>query len=153
MPLPTGWPPRAPSGYRSVRVYLTGTTTVLFSDNAYLFSQVANANTFTSLPVVPPGGERVNVIIPPTPWGSGPSNNNADPALNGAAGTVSTPMIWCHSITIQNTSASDIEISFDGVNVHGYVVANTTQTYSDRMEAGISLRGAGGVGTFKLEAW
>ena len=153
MALPTGWPPRVASGFRSIRVYIAGTTTALFSDHAYLFSQIPNANTFTPLPVVPPGGERVNVVVPLNPWGSGTSATSSDPILNGAAATPNTPMIWSHTITIYNTGSADIELSFDGTNVHGYVVAGTFQTYSDRMESGIAVRGAGGTGTFKIEAW
>lgn len=153
MAFPSSWPPRVPSGTRSIRFYLTGTTTVNFSDNAYIFADQTAANTYSPLPYVKPGS-RDAVTVPLTPVGSGRNANDANP--DPAAGAVAPPpakMIWARALRISNTGASDLEISFDGVNVHGYIKANTEVQYIDRFEAGIAVRGAGGTGTFRIEAW
>jgi len=60
-------------------------------------------------------------------------------------------MIWADYIRIINTGGGDIEISFDGINVHGFVGASTSVLYNHRREAGIALRGAGA--SFIVEAW
>lgn len=59
-------------------------------------------------------------------------------------------MIWAGTIRVIAETA-DVEISFDGVNVHGIIPAGTTHTYRNRYEAGIALRGVGA--TFTVEAW
>lgn len=156
MPFPATWPPRGASGTRSIRFYKTGTTTALFSDNGYIFADTTSANPYVALPFVPPGGERVTAAIgsPPIGGGRDAHDANSDPA----AGVIAPPpptMIWCRAIIIHNDSANAIEISFDGVNVHGFIPGGVTvvRTYFDRFEAGIALRGFGGVGGFKVEAW
>jgi hypothetical protein len=57
---------------------------------------------------------------------------------------------WSQALRIIATVA-DLEFSFDGVNVHGKVLAGTEVVYWDRHESGIALRGLGSV--FVLEAW
>jgi hypothetical protein len=57
---------------------------------------------------------------------------------------------WSQAIRVVATTA-DIEISFDGTNVHGKIVAGTEVIYWDRHESGIAIRGVGA--TFLLEAW
>lgn len=154
MAFPNTWPPRVPSGTRSLRVYLTGTTTALFSDNGFIFADVANANPYTPLPYVAPGGERTTVAVPATPWGSGKDNHDTNP--DPAAGPIIAPppkMIWCRALLIRAGSGGAVEFSFDGTNVHGSVAASGERLYFDRFEAGIALRGAGGTPTFTIEAW
>jgi len=162
MALPTGWPPRrTPQGNGALRFYVTGTATANFADNAFLFSQQAGTSVFQPLPVVPPGGGVstgiVSTVVPQ--WAGGGQNDLADP----------TPMVWSTMIRVVNmgTTEGDLQISFDGVTVHGLVWnANSAfngtlgfQTNQDmiyeRCEAGISVRGANGnvAVPFRIEAW
>lgn len=138
MPLPTTWPPRPPSGRRSIRFYKTGALTANFADNAWIFADAANlANTYTPLPVVAPGS---NTVV----------NIGATPTGTGQTGTDPAPMIWANAIRISVTGG-DIEFSFDGTNIHGKVLsAQSTAIYRERLEAGIAVRGTG---TFYVEAW
>jgi hypothetical protein len=138
MPLPSTWPPRAPSGQRSIRFYKTGALTADFADNGWIFGDAANgANTFVPLPKIAPGSNTV-VNLGPSPQGGG-QNNSDDPAV----------MIWANNIRLTVTGG-DLEYSFDGTNVHGRVLSGTSVLYRNRIEAGIAVRGAG---TFYVEAW
>ncbi len=60
-------------------------------------------------------------------------------------------MIWAGTIRIINTGGGDLEISFDGVNVHGLVPSGEIFTYRNRFEAGVAVR-ENGV-SFVIEAW
>ena len=57
---------------------------------------------------------------------------------------------WCTGLCIRAITAN-VEFSFDGVNVHGFVLAGTQNTYWDRHEGGVYIRGVGA--TFHVEAW
>lgn len=154
MAFPTGWPGRAPSGHRSIRFYQAGTSTANFSDNAFLFINGTGANPYAPLPELLPGGERTNIVVPPTPFGTGVSKLNANP--DPAAGPTLAPpipLIWCRALLIKAAAGGAVEFSFDGVNVHGSVTASTERLYFDRFEAGIAVRGAGGSPLFVIEAW
>jgi len=56
---------------------------------------------------------------------------------------------WSGSIRVRAVGGN-IEISFDGTNVHGYIPSGEEGTYWDRYEGGIAVRGTG---TFHIEAW
>lgn len=56
---------------------------------------------------------------------------------------------WSTNMRIIATGG-DIQISFDGTNVHGFIPDGTAQDYWDRHEGGIAIRGAG---VFHVEAW
>ena len=58
--------------------------------------------------------------------------------------------VWSMGIRVAATVAP-LEISFDGVNVHGRIAAGTEKVYWDRYEAGIAVRGA--LSVFVIEAW
>lgn len=151
MALPASWPPRSSSGIRSIRFYQTGTLTVVFTGNAFVFADQTTANPYLPTPYVPPGGERVNAAvgttaIPGSPMGGGRDAHDSSPTAPPY------PMIWAHSIRIVNTSGGVLEFSFDGTNVHGSLANNADVTYRNRYEAGIAVRGAGG-GAFQIEAW
>ncbi len=158
MAFPNGWPPRFPTNIRSIRVYITGTATAAFDANAYLFYNAnAGSNTFTPTPYVPPGQESAapgwaptNVPVPPLGTGQNPADANPDPVLNPPVPPPPVPAIWSKSIKITNSSANILYFSFDGVNVHGQVAANSVFWYWDRYEAGIALMGNG---AFVVEAW
>ena len=145
MPFPPGWPPRVPSGTRSIRFYTAATATALYDDRAYLFSQGAGANPFSPLPVVRPG-EDVSA-----PDYNGPHNVPATPAGTGKNGDDPVPMIWSSSIKILNKGATSIYFSFDGTNDHGEVAPGTELHMTDVYEAGIAIRGAGN--DFVVFAW
>jgi hypothetical protein len=138
MPFPPAWPPRVASGRHSIRFYATDAATAVFADAAYMFADGAGANPFTPLPVVNPA---VPTVVPPTPYGGGTASGNSP-----------LPQIWAQTIRVCNDSAGDLELSFDGVNVHGKLAGNTEVTYRNRFEAGIAVRAAGG-NTFRIEAW
>lgn len=157
MSFPVGWPPRVASSIRSVRVYIASVSpaTGLFSDNAYLFSQVAHANTFQPTPYVPPGQEAAApgwaaTAVPAPPMGGGQNANDSSADPRNIVPPPPVPMIWAKVIRITNLGGAPLYFSFDGTNVHGVVPANTTETYWDRYEAGIALRGST---QFVVEAW
>lgn len=59
---------------------------------------------------------------------------------------------WSNSIRIINDDdTAELEISFDGSNIHGIVKPNSEVIYRDRYEGGISVRGDGA--EFTIEAW
>jgi len=157
MAFPVGWPPRVASGRRSIRVYLTGTATASFSDNAFLFSEVPHANTFQPTPYVPPGQESAapgwtptSLPLPPMGGGQNAHDANPDPVLNPPVPGPPTPMIWSNSIKITNKGGAILYFSFDGINIHGEVAANSVFWYWTRYEAGISFQGST---AFSCEAW
>ena len=159
MTLPAGWPPRPASGTRSIRFYQKiATTTGNFSDNAYLFAAGTGANPYTPLPYVAPGSTApVSIGTPPIGSGRDAHDSGADPALGTAEPASPVAMIWSRCIIIVNnfSGATDLELSFDGTNVHGYVKAGEVREYFDRIEAGIAVRfpGGGGAGAVAIEAW
>lgn len=144
MAFPAGWPPRVASSYRSIRFFATGTSTANFSDTAYLFADQASANTYTPLPYVAPG-QNTPVQLGNPPMGGGMNANDSSPTASPQH------MIFAHAIRIFNDGGANLEISFDGVNVHGVVKAAESLLYLSRHEAGISVRGAGV--PFRIEAW
>jgi hypothetical protein len=149
MAFPDGWPPRVATGQRNIRFYMVvNPTSANFADNAFLFADQATANPYTPLPFVRPGDDVSN------PHYSGPHNIGANPAGTGQLDKDAPhPMIWSERIHITNTGGNDIEISFDGTNVHGVIPAGTTREYEDRREAGIALRSPGGASSARVEAW
>jgi hypothetical protein len=157
MALPATWPPRPATGVRSIRFYKTGTGTANFADNAFIFADLAGANTFLPTPYVAPGGESTTVNIGTTsssgsPMGGGRNAHDAvnDPKIGTAVPPPPPAMIWAHSMRITAVTAN-VEFSFDGTNVHGIVLAGQTGEYFNRHEAGIAVRGTGA--TFYIEAW
>jgi hypothetical protein len=147
MAFPTGWPPTPAANIRSIRVFVKGTTTAAFADNAWLFHQVPGADPYVSTPEVPYGSSMV-VAVPYTPMGGGPSVTRgvADPE----------PLLWCGTLRICNDDLANVlEFSFDGVNVHGRVGPKEQAVYRNRHEAGIALRfpAAGAAAAFRVEAW
>lgn len=57
---------------------------------------------------------------------------------------------WSYSICVRAVGGN-LEISFDGTTVHGFILSGTEKIYEKRHEGGISVRGAGA--TFHIEAW
>lgn len=68
--------------------------------------------------------------------------NPADPAVPEQG--------WSYSICVRAVGAN-LQISFDGTNIHGFVLSGTEKIYEKRHEGGISVRGVGA--TFHVEAW
>jgi len=56
---------------------------------------------------------------------------------------------WSNSIRVRAVGG-DLNISFDGTTDHGFIPSGEAQTYWDRFEGGIAVKGAG---TFHIEAW
>ena len=143
MPFPTTWPPRPPSGVRSLRFYVTDVATANFVDKAYMFAEQSTANPYTPLPVVVPGSNATVSIS------NMPGTGLASPTpVTGAEGP--SAQIWSGNIRISVTTAN-LEFSFDGTAVQGKVLAGESVTYRQRHESGIAVRGAGAV--FRIEAW
>lgn len=138
MPFPTGWPPRVGSGQRNIRFFLIGITSGGFDANAYLFADQAAANTYQPLPVVRPG-EDVS-----KPGYTGPHDIGASPSGTGQNDVGAPhPMIWSERILVVNEGSTPLEISFDGINIHGVIDPTSERVYESRREAGIALRGGG----------
>lgn len=97
-----------------------------------------NGNPYIPLPVVNPGAS-TPVVLDSNPMGGGEND------LGAAA-----PMIFSNTVLV-TAAAAAVEISFDGINVHGAVPSGETRIYSGRNEAGIAVRGVGA--TFTVEAW
>ena len=165
MPYPAGWPPRPASGVRSIRVFITGTTTANFSDNAYLFFDIAGANQVTPNTQLTPRSVNPSWNQPTTTGTvsqSGSPSGNSSPTgtatggpNSGQATNIDYPMIWSNGIRIINDGASSLQYSFDGTNVAGIVKAGEDLYYYNRFEAGIAVNfPAGGAGSaFRIEAW
>lgn len=58
--------------------------------------------------------------------------------------------IWASNIRVVNLGGAALTISFDGVNDHGIVPPNSSETFDDRHEAGIAVKGSS---DFAIEAW
>jgi len=162
MPFPVFWPPRPASGRRSIRFYVEAVCTNAFGDNAWLFIDDVGANTLDPLPYVPPGSTAPvavgDINRPGSPMGgrqipqdAAPPEHENPPATQQQA---NYPQIWSGAIRIYNEGAGDLEYSFDGTNVHGYIAANQSEIFPNRYEAGICVRGVGGsTPTVHIEAW
>jgi len=137
MPFPAGFPPRSPSNRRSIRFFVSGTTTALFEDNAFLFKDDVGANTFAAMPIIRPGDTTTVVNI-----GSPSSPVSTDAEL----------LIFSNSIRIYNDGATDLDFSFDGTNVQGVVKAGKDALYNFRYEGGIAVKSAAPV-LFRIECW
>jgi hypothetical protein len=162
-----GFPARQPSGQTSLRVYINSATVGATFDtagNSYVFIDQVGANPYTPLPVVKPGDDVSRkgliggkVAIPPNPAGTGENFLTDDPAKPIGQGYLTEPSvkayIWTENMRIENTGAAPLEISFDGVNIHGLVPAGEIREYYGRREAAIAVRGPSGNTTFVLEAW
>lgn len=59
------------------------------------------------------------------------------------------------TIDVQNTSANDMDLSFDGTNVQGRVTANSTKTFRNRHEKTMHVKSTvgGSAATFLIHAW
>ena len=150
MAFPLGWPPRASTTLRSFRFFQRGTTTANFSDRAWMFSSAASAN--KALPYVKPGS--LDPVDVPVNYGGG-----QDPH-DGAFGNdpPPVPMFTPRFLYVFNDSlvlTDEIEISFDGVNVHGTVKGSTLLIMEDIREGGISVRTRPTCGhcLFRIQAW
>lgn len=162
MSLPTSWPPREPSGIRSIRFFVTGAASANYADNAYMFADggSGSANPFTPQPYVPPGGEPGKAgptVVPPTPTGTGQDIHDVnasvsfDPVAAPTQQGVPPKMVWSGSIMIANDGSADLHYSFDGVNDHGVVKqGEAPHWYYRRYEAGIAVKGTG---AFRVVAW
>lgn len=164
MPFPAGWPPRPCSGRRSIRFFVSGTTTANWSDNAFLFIDDPGANTFVPMPHIKPGELTVvevgNRNVPGSPMGTGSNPNDILPG--DTFGHVKA-LVWANSIRIFNDGVNDIEYSFavtgdagaPALPVHGVIKTTESFSFRDRYEAGIALRfpGGGGASAFRIEAW
>lgn len=158
MAFPAAWPPRLPSGRRSIRFFASGTTTGAFDGNAFLFFDDVGANTFTPTPYVAPGSTAAvkvgDLASPSAIFGTG---RNANDVVYTVPASEQNPFayIWSGTIRIFNDGANPIEFSFDGTNVQGVIKTTEALTYRDRHESGISLRfpGGGAGSAFRVEAW
>lgn len=65
-------------------------------------------------------------------------------------GTSPAEQGWSNGIIVRATVA-DLEISFDGTNVHGKVPSGSSYFYWNRYEGGIAVRGL--ASEFTIEAW
>lgn len=167
MPFPTGWPPRRPSGRRSIRFFVSGNCTANYADNAFLFIDDPNANTFTPLVNVPPGAESLGVNIGRDPASPSPAPGMGDagpPAGTGPetpqnpplvpSDVPAKPTIWANTILVRNDKSGSLSISFDGATIHDILLEGEQQVYRNRFEGGISIRGEGGsTPAFRIAAW
>lgn len=165
MAFPVGWPPRPCSGRRSIRFFVSGTTTGFWADNAYLLIDDVGANTFVPMPYIKPGELTAVAVgdrnVPGSPMGTG---SNPNDILPGDALGHAKALIWANSIRIFNDGSADLELTFGASTengpIQGVVKAGEEFTYRDRYEAGIGLRWAngsravllGGVQTFPFTA-
>ena len=158
MPLPPGWVTNQglplPSGRRSLRFFVAGNTTANFADNAWNFAVAPVAGNALTIPPsvkVSPGAEVASGAAPSavvsTPMGG---QRNVAPASQASPVTTQ----GTYGIRVCNDGGTAIEFSFDGVNVHGIVLANSEQTFLNRIEAGIAVREPGGGSiAFRVFAW
>ena len=126
MPYPKSWPPRPPTGRRTLRFFAAGTTTGSYADNAHMFAEQEGASPYNPTPVVAHGSR--DVVSIDSPMGGGV--HKGDPEAH----------IWCQNITITNDGAADLYFTFDGVRVHGIVKPGESRRYRNRFESGIAFR-------------
>ena len=160
MAFPAGWPPRPATGLRSVRVFLEGaTTTVNFSDNGFLFVDIAGANTYTSTPVVNPGEEGTTTTFGDRTKGGIPAGGHeviedvAPPRFPPSEQAPPKANLWVQTLRISNTGAGDLDFSFDGTNIQGRLATGETATYRNRFEAGIALKHTTATTSWTVEGW
>jgi hypothetical protein len=166
MAFPEAWPPRPATATRSIRAFKKGTADATFADNAYMFRDLPGANTYKPTPVMAPG-DTTAVHFGDYNSGGAPMGGRQVPE-DAAVGLNMTPpdggeapphaMLWANTIRVFNDGAAgdgSIEISFDGINVHGELKEGEVFTYRHRHEAGIALRRvlAGKTPAFRIEAW
>ena len=169
MPFPTdgSWPPPRCPGVRSLRIYVADTVVSgsVFADNTnhWLFHALDPGYTDTG-DIEAAGGKFGSYLKPGPPFGG---NRAPSPGttLRTTNATITDrtqdppppPFIHSQYIRITNlntTTGEDLEFSFDGVNVHGYVPAGESRVYDDRREAGIAIRPVAAADTdFILEVW
>jgi len=120
---------------------------------------LTSANTIKPTPYVAPGSTAAvsfgDLQTTGSPAGTGTDVHDVNTSTGDATKQAEPPaMIWAYGMRICNDGVGDLEISFDGTNVHGKIKANEIVAYYRRFEAGISLRGVGGATpTFRVEAW
>jgi hypothetical protein len=171
MAFPIGWPPRAASGRRSIRFYRTGTATVNYDGNAFLFYDDIGANVVAPLPYVAPGsvtpvhvgGVAFDTAASPPVYGSGSPSGTGQNAKDAAprehanapytSEAAPKPQIWANTIVVRNKGAGALFISFDGTNDHGRLLAGEVREFRQRYEAGIAIKGDGATPDFEIEAW
>jgi len=154
MAIPANFPPKKPSGIRTLNFYKEGTATTDYADNAYLFADGVGANPFTAITKLAPGD--ISDITYGTSTQSGQPMGGG--SLNGPANTTGTQakaplVLWSNSISITNTGANDILFSFDGTNTAGRVKAGTTKLYNFRIEGGIAIKSVSATSAFYIEVW
>ncbi len=135
MAFPIGWPPKPASSNRSIRAFKSSATTTDWADNAFIFSDLPGANTYTAKPVVRAGLEMTQIDI-----GTSPSST-------------SVAQICANTIQVTNDGSVDIEVTFDGTNIQGIVKQSETICWRDRREAGIAVRTASSSSAYRIEAW
>lgn len=149
MALPVGWPPKPNASHRSIRVYIAGTATADWTDNAYLFAQVAGASTTSPSPVVPAGAERQVVAVQSQMGGQ-----------SGSPAAQATPVtsLTSQHIRVKNDGANPLDVSFDASaaavgNLAAHLLPGEERLWNFRYESGIALRAPAGNTAFRVEAW
>jgi hypothetical protein len=108
-------------------------------------------------PYVPPGGASTIAHAGDRYKGGGPlggGRRDVDPNQD----VYNTPFahVWASTIVVQNDDgapANTIEVSFDGINVHGEVRGGEKVEFWYRHEAGIAIRLTAGAPAFRVQAW
>jgi hypothetical protein len=148
-----------------------GTTTALYTDNAYLFGDDIGANVIAPMPFVPPGsvapvhigGVAFDTAATPPVFGSGSPTGTGQAAQDAAPPEHQNPpytqqavpkaMLWSQTIVVRNKGLGALFFSFDGVNDHGHVLAGEVREFVVRHEAGMAIKGDGATPDFEIEAW
>lgn len=152
MPFPTGWNAVAggglqkPNGYRSKRIYYTGTTTTDYEDQAQAFRDVLGGENMDVFdPVV--AGATTQTTYPPSPYRGARKASAADPTA-----PIVVPEVYVQYIYILNKGVEDLLFSFDGIRDHGKVPSGQARIM-ERQEAGIAVKSASGGVDYEVEAW
>ena len=103
-------------------------------------------------PVVRPGGASEQADVGSRVAGGSPLGSGVGPISPLDVYGPPAPQVWASTILVRNDALADpLEVSFDGINVHGRVLAGEERVYRSRMEGGIAVRGVGV--PFRVEAW
>jgi hypothetical protein len=128
----------------------TGATSLTKAESPKAF--FGSGTLVSPTPRVSPGAATAQATVGSRLAGGSPMGSGAGQSASADPYVPPSPQVWAETILVRNDHVTNpLEVSFDGINIHGEVLAGEERVYRDRMEGGIAVRGAGV--PFRVEAW